>query len=191
MGKKIFLVLFLMFIPTISFAGIGTGIGISFPFPIGGGSSSSDKPIPSYAAFSDGVLMQELTVEEKNGKYVVTLEVTNLTDKPYTITHKTGQCYEMAILNEKGHTVQRWSSDIKYTQAIQDEVYPPKETVTHRGSFDVKEVKTINGTPSYISAQITDTPNIVVAKLPSKAGKKNTQNGSIRGSIVITNGGRW
>ena len=194
MRKKLFLFMFLLLIPTVAFARIGTGIGISFP--IGGEGETHEErseEVPTYGAFTDGVLMQELTVEEKNGKYVVTFEVTNLTDSPYIVKHKTGQCYEMAILNEHGKVMERWSSDISYTQAVQEETYPAKETVTHRGSFDVKITKTISGTPSYISAQIADTNNIVIAKLPTKISVKTSKREGIRGSIVITSGsgGRW
>jgi len=192
MKRKLFFILSLLIIPTVAFARIGTGIGISFPIGGDGETTQRSENVPTYAAFTDGVLMQELTVEEKNGKYVVTFEVTNLKDTPYTVTHKTGQCYEMAVLNENGKVIERWSTDIDFTQAIQNEVYPAKETVTHRGSFDIKTTKTINGTPAYISAQIMDTDNIVIAKLPSKIKVTTTRREGIRGSIVITSEqGRW
>lgn len=192
MWKKLFVTLFLLILPTVAFARVGTGIGISFPIGTGGGGEETVQDGSSYAAFTDGVLMQELIVEVKNGKYVVTFEVTNLTDSPYTVTHKTGQNYELAILGEKGNILQKWSQDIAYTQAIQDEVYPAKGTVVHRGSFDVKKEKTLAGTPTYISAQIADTKNIVIAKIPTKTRTKYNNNSGIRGSIVITNGnGDW
>ena len=192
MKRKLFLVLLMLIIPTVTFARIGTGIGISFPIGGEGETTKRSENVPTYAAFTDGVLMQELTVEEKNGKYVVTFEVTNLKDTPFRITHKTSQCYEMAVLNENGKVIERWSTDIDFTQAIQDEVYPAKETVIHRGSFDIKTTKTINGTPAYISAQIMDTDNIVIAKLPSKITVTTTRREGIRGSIVITSEqGRW
>lgn len=186
MKKKLFMVLLLIMIPSVAFARIGTGIGITFPIGEGDEVSVKSENVPTYGAFTDGVLMQELTVEEKNGKYVVTFEVTNLKDTPYKVTHKTGQCYEMAILNENGKVIERWSTDISFTQSLQEEVYPANETVTHRGSFDVKDSKTINGTPAYISAQIMDTDNIVIAKIPSKVNVKTTKRKGIKGSIVIT-----
>lgn len=192
MRKKLFLILFLLLIPTVAFARIGTGIGISFPIGNNGETYERSEKVPTYGAFTDGVLMQELTVEEKNGKYMVTFEVTNLTDSPYTVTHRTGQCYEMAVLNENGKVMERFSESVAFTQAIQDEVYPAKGTVTHRGSFDIKTTKTISGTPSYISAQILDTKNIVIAKIPSKISVKTSNKQGIRGSIVITSEhGRW
>lgn len=191
MRKKLFLSLLFLIIPTVALARVGTGIGISFPIGAGGGYEETVGNVSSYAAFTDGVLMQELIVENKNGKYVVTFQVTNLTESAYTVHHSTGQNYELAILGEKGNVLQKWSDDIAYTQAFQDEVYPAKETVVHRGSFDSKKEKTLAGTPMYISAKIADTKNTIIAKLPTKTTTRSN-NGGIRGSIIITNGhGDW
>ncbi|MBR3622704.1 MAG: hypothetical protein IKN43_05070 [Selenomonadaceae bacterium] len=187
MKTKLCVILFVLtLIPMTAFARIGTGIGISIPFPTGSSSSSSSEK-SSYASFSDGILLEELIVEEKNGKYVVSFEITNLIDTPYTISHKTGQNYDVALLNEKGEKIAKWSDNIAFTQAFHDEVYKPKETVTYRASFDVKKTKTLRGTPTFIAARLIDTPFTVTAKLPAKSNSERSPV-TLHGGIIISNG---
>ncbi|MBO6178471.1 MAG: hypothetical protein J6O04_04805 [Selenomonadaceae bacterium] len=188
--KLLLVVFFLTIIPVTAFARIGTGIGISIPFPSSSSSSNDEKS--SYAAFSDGNLLEELIIEEKNGKYVVSFEITNLKDTAYTISHKTGQNYDVALLNEKGEVIAKWSDDIAFTQALQDAVYKPKETVTYRASFDIKKTKTLKSAPAFIAARLTDTPFTVTAKLPAKSRSERTPV-TLHGGIIISNGniGDW
>lgn len=57
----------------VASASFGTGIGVSFPTS----GSHSSEIVPSYAAFSFDSIVEELTVEEKHGRLVMELKVTN------------------------------------------------------------------------------------------------------------------
>ena len=76
-------------IPVAS-ASFGTGIGVSFPTS----GSHSSEIVPSYAAFSFDKIVEELTVEEKHGRLVMELKVTNDGDSDYSIAHRDGQVYD-------------------------------------------------------------------------------------------------
>ena len=85
----------------VASASFGTGIGVSFPTS----GSHSSEIVPSYAAFSFDKIVEELTVEEKHGRLIMELKVTNDGDSDYSIAHRDGQVYDFAILDKNGKTL--------------------------------------------------------------------------------------
>ena len=98
----------------VASASFGTGIGVSFPTS----GSHSSEIVPSYAAFSFDNIVEELTVEEKHGRLVMELKVTNDGDSDYSVAHRDGQIYDFAILDKNGKTLYRWSDGMAFTQAL-------------------------------------------------------------------------
>ena len=100
MFKKLLMLLCALFIaaPSMASAGFGTGIGITFP-----ASGSSTKTIGNtYAALQLEQLTEELTLQERHGRLLLELKVSNNGDTPYTINHRNGQIYDFLITDKNG-----------------------------------------------------------------------------------------
>ena len=72
------------------------------------------------------------------------LDVTNVGKKNVELQFPDGQTHDFAVLDASGREVWRWSRDRLFTQALQNRVLEPGETLTHeerwtpgdlRGSF--------------------------------------------------------
>ncbi len=176
----------LLAVPGAVSAGIGTDIGVYFPI---GGSRTVER-VSGYASFSVGRLAQELRVEEKRGRLVMELVVTNDGDTPYTVEHRNGQEYEFAVLDEKGRVLYRWSEGMAFTQALKTSAIAPGESVTYRAEIKRDAYKKIRDDAVLVTAFLTDTPYTLSAAIPeSSDGERGA---AIHGAIRIGNGyPRW
>ena len=87
--------------PTVAHAGFGTGIGITFP----ASGSSTKTPINTYAALQFEQITEELTLQERHGRLLMELKVSNNGDAPYTISHRDGQVYDFLITDKNGKKI--------------------------------------------------------------------------------------
>jgi hypothetical protein len=72
-------------------------------------------------------LATSLNVSVNEG-VVLTLHVTNTSDKRLEITFPSGQTHDFAVLDSAGKVVWQWSEDRLFTQAIQNKLLTPRES---------------------------------------------------------------
>ena len=123
----------------VASASFGTGIGVSFPTS----GSHSSEIVPSYAAFSFDSIVEELTVEEKHGRLVMELKVTNDGDSDYSVAHRDGQVYDFAILDKNGKTLYRWSDGMAFTQALTSSSVAAHKSEVYTAELDRKAYRKI------------------------------------------------
>ena len=87
-----------LFSPATTYAGFGTGIGISFP----ASGSSTVSSGNTYAALQFKQITEELTLQERHGHLLMELKVSNNSDVPYNINHRSGQVYDFLITDKNG-----------------------------------------------------------------------------------------
>ena len=139
-------------IPVAS-ASFGTGIGVSFPTS----GSHSSEIVPSYAAFSFDKIVEELTVEEKHGRLVMELKVTNDGDSDYSIAHRDGQVYDFAILDKNGKTLYKWSDGMAFTQAVTSSTVAAHKSEVYTAELDRKAYRKIKDDGVLVTAWLVDT----------------------------------
>ena len=167
-------------LPTAS-ASFGTGIGVSFP--ASGGHSS--EIVPSYAAFSFDQVVEELTVEEKHGRLIMELKVTNDGDVPYSVSHRDGQVYDFAILDKNGKTLYRWSDGMAFTQALTSSSVDAHKSEVYTAELDRKKYRELKEDAVLVTAWLVDTPySSRRACRPSGSSTPVT----LHGGIIIGNG---
>ena len=123
----------------VASASFGTGIGVSFPTS----GSHSSEIVPSYAAFSFDSIVEELTVEEKHGRLVMELKVTNDGDSDYSVAHRDGQVYDFAILDKNGKTLYRRSDGMAFTQALTSSSVAAHKSEVYTAELDRKAYRKI------------------------------------------------
>ena len=138
----------------VASASFGTGIGVSFPTS----GSHSSEIVPSYAAFSFDNIVEELTVEEKHGRLVMELKVTNDGDSDYSVAHRDGQVYDFAILDKNGKTLYRWSDGMAFTQALTSSSVAAHKSEVYTAELDRKAYRKIKDDAVLVTAWLVDTP---------------------------------
>ena len=138
----------------VASASFGTGIGVSFPTS----GSHSSEIVPSYAAFSFDKIIEELTVEEKHGRLVMELKVTNDGDSDYSIAHRDGQVYDFAILDKNGKTLYKWSDGMAFTQALTSSTVAAHKSEVYKAELDRKAYRKIKDDGVLVTAWLVDTP---------------------------------
>ena len=154
-------------IPVAS-ASFGTGIGVSFP------TSGSHK------------IVEELTVEEKHGRLVMELKVTNDGDSDYSIAHRDGQVYDFAILDKNGKTLYKWSDGMAFTQALTSSTVAAHKIEVYKAELDRKAYRKIKDDGVLVTAWLVDTPYKITTRMPTKVG--NSTPVTLHGGIIIGNG---
>ena len=165
-------------------AGFGTDIGISFPAGRSGGTLSRAE---TYAAFSFGEMMEELTVTELHGRLKMELKVTNTSDAAYSVAHSDGQLYDFIIMDKNGAELYRWSDGMAFTQALEDVSYPAHESVVYEAELERRAYKKIKDDAVLVVAYLTDTPYRLSTRVPSVTASRTPV--MIHGGIIIGNGG--
>lgn len=172
-------------VPTAS-AHIGTGIGVTFP--MGGGSSSETyRSSDGYAAVTYGEVIEELSVKEKSGRLLIEFKVTNQGNAPYTIEHRDGQVYDMAVLDKNGETLWRWSDGMAFTQALTSSSVEAHKSEVYTVEIERKDYKKFKDEAVLVTAWLVDTPLKVSTRVPEAAASRSSGS-AIFGTIVIGNG---
>ena len=187
MFKKLLMLLCALFIaaPSMAIAGFGTGIGITFP-----ASGSSTKTIGNtYAALQLDQLTEELTLQERHGRLLLELKVSNNGDTPYTASHRTGQIYDFIITDKNGKKIWQWSDGMAFTQALSTTTIAPHSFEVYTAELDGKAYRKIKDNAVLATAYILDTPCRLSAKLPTRTASKSTPV-MIHGGVIFGNG-RW
>ncbi|HBT78978.1 MAG TPA: hypothetical protein DEA67_02130 [Selenomonas sp.] len=167
-------------------ARLGTGIGVTLPFPGTGSRATESAPVESYAALTQGEQIEELTVKERGGKLYLTLRVTNRSDAPFSIAHRTGQLYDFAVLDRNGATLWRWSDGMAFTQALTQTTIEPHKAVTYKATIERKDYRKFKDDAVLVTAWLADTPSRLSTRIPQATSSGN--NGAIFGTIIIGNG---
>lgn len=171
-------------LPSVAQAGIGADIGVYFP--VGGGHKTVVETA-GYASFTVGEIAQELQVEERRGRLLITLTVTNDGDEPYTVEHQNGQEYDFIVLDKRGRVLWRWSDGRAFTQALSSSIVGAHRSVIYEAEIKRQEYKKFRDKAVLITALLKDTPYTISAAAPSE---EITEHGSsaVRGAIHIGNG---
>jgi hypothetical protein len=74
------------------------------------------------------------TLEQKDSTFVFTVE--NDTGKDAEITFSSGQEYDYMVYDSEGKLVKKLSEGMMYTQAIQEKVIAPGETVSYSAAYE-------------------------------------------------------
>ena len=174
--------LFLAF-PSIASASFGTGIGITFP-----ASSSSSKTISNtYAALHFEQITEELTLQERHGRLLMELKISNSGDTPYTINHRNGQLYDFLITDKNGKKIWQWSDGMAFTQALSTTTIAPHGFEVYKAELDSKNYRKIKDDAVLATAYILDTPCKLSAKLPTTIATNSTPV-LIHGGVIFGNG---
>lgn len=184
MRKIILLLSIFMLVPCLASASFGTGIGITFP---ASGSSSSAGSTNTYAAVTFDNISEELTLEEKHGRLVIELKISNTGDAPYTINHRTGQKYDFLITDKNGLKLWQWSDNMAFTQALTTVTIKPHEFAVYQAELDSKDYRKIKDKAVLLTAYALDTPCKLSAKLPTRIAASSTPV-MIHGGVIFGNG---
>ena len=170
-------------------AHVGTGIGITLP--VGGSSGSGQSNIArSYAAFGFDKVFEELTVEDRHGRLKLELKVTNNGDSDYTVPHRTGQVYDMAILDKNSKVLWRWSDSMAFTQALTSSSVPAHQNVVYTAELSSRDYRKLKDDAVLISAWLQDTPYVIMTRLPTRVASSTPV--VLQGGIIIGSGhGPW
>ena len=172
-----------LFLPTIAHASFGTGIGITFP-----ASRSGTRTINNtYAALQFEQITEELTLQERHGRLLMELKVSNNGDVPYTISHRNGQVYDFLITDKNGKKIWQWSDDMAFTQALCTTTITPHSFEVYKAELDSKDYRKIKDDAIIATAYILDTPCKLSAKLPTTIASNSTPV-LIHGGVIFGNG---
>ena len=173
-----------MCVPSIVNAGFGTGIGITFP--VSGSGSSVPNTNCNYAAIQFDNIIQELTVEKRNGTLFMELKVTNSGDLPYSVSHRDGQLYDFVITDKNGEKLWQWSDNMVFTQALTSSSIDAHSFAVYKVELDSKIFHKIKDSAILVTAYMSDTSY----KLSTKVPTWNAANGTpifIHGGIILGN----
>ncbi len=168
--------------PGVASAGIGADVGVYFPV---GGRRVIER-VTGYASFTVGPLAQELRVEEKRGRLVMELTVTNDGDTPYSIEHRNGQEVEFVVLDKKGRAIYRWSEGMAFTQALKTSTIAPHGTAVYKAEIKREAYKKLRDDAVLVTAFLTNTPYTLSASVPET--ESEDRGTAIHGAIRIGNG---
>ncbi len=167
-------------------AAFGGGIGVSFP--AGGSHSSSDSYRNSnYAAFGFDQILEELSVKERHGRLQIEFKVTNNSDNPYTIDHRDGQVYDIAILDKDGKSLWHDSDGKAYTMALTSSSVAAHDSVTYKVEIDRKDYRQIEEGAVFVSAWLKDTPYTLTTKIPTESARSTPV--TLHGGVIFGHGG--
>ena len=167
-------------------AHVGTGIGVTFPMGGSSGGTTYSRP-ESYAAVTEGSIIEELTVTEKSGRLLIEFKVTNNGDVPYTIDHRDGQVYDMAVLDRNGTALWRWSDGMAFTQAPTSSSIDAHKSELYTAEINRADYKKIKDDAVLVTAWLADTPTKLSTRVPEAVATSGNC-GAIFGTIVIGNG---
>lgn len=170
-------------------ARLGTGIGVTLPMGGSSNGSTTNEAVESYAAVTEGQVIQELTVRERGGKLYLTLKVTNNGDTPYTIAHRDGQFYDFALLDDNGKALWHWSDGMAFTQALTSSSIAAHKSETYKAEIARKDYRKIKDDAVLATAWLTDTPLRLSTRIPHATAHGGS--GAIYGTIIIGNGPYW
>ena len=168
--------------PTVAHAGFGTGIGITFP----ASGSSTKTPINTYAALQFEQITEELTLQERHGRLLMELKVSNNGDAPYTISHRDGQVYDFLITDKNGKKIWQWSDGMAFTQALCTTTIAPHSFEVYKAELNSKDYRKIKDDAILVTAYILDTPCKLSAKLPTTIASNSTPV-LIHGGVIFGN----
>lgn len=171
-------------IPSIANAGFGTGIGITFP--VSGSGSSVPNTNCNYAAIQFDNIIQELTVEKRNGTLFMELKVTNSGDLPYSVSHRDGQLYDFVITDKYGEKLWQWSDNMVFTQALTSSSIDTHSFVVYKVELDSKIFHKIKDSAILVTAYMLDTPYKLSTKVPTRTAANGTPI-FIHGGIILGN----
>ena len=186
--KSLVLALLLCLPGTAAFAGIGGEIGATFPVG-GGGSSSSAGALENYAALAGEALTVEAALREDEGELYLELRLVNPSDTPYSIEHRSGQSYDFALFDDSGKELWRWSNGMAFTQALTSETIPAKGQVAYTAQIAKKDYKKLKDKAELVRMYVTDTPYVLMLKVPKKHMSGSSTPVTLHGSIGIGTGG--
>lgn len=178
-----FLLAICLSIPTAASAGFGTGIGISFPASRTSTKTSSN----TYAALQYEQITEELTLQERHGRLLMELKISNTGDTPYTINHRSGQVYDFLITDKNGKKIWQWSDGMAFTQALCTTTIAPHDFTVYKAELDSKSYRKIKEDAVLATAYVLDTPCRLAAKLPTPTAASSTPV-IIHGGIILGNG---
>ena len=179
-----FIMAITMCVPSIVSAGFGTGIGITFP--VSGSGSSSPNNNSSYAAMQSDNIIQELVVEQRNGKLFLELKVTNSGDLPYSVSHRNGQVYDFIITDKNGEKLWQWSDNMAFTQALTSSSIGAHSFKVYKAELDSKTFNKIKENAILVTAYILDTSYKLSTKVPPRVAANKTPI-FIHGGVIISN----
>ena len=168
-------------LPSAAKAGIGADIGVYFP--VGGGKKTIVETA-GYASFTVGEIAQELQVEERRGRLLITLTVTNDGDEPYTIEHPNGQEYDFIVLDKRGQVLWRWSDGRMFAQTLSTSIVDAHRSVTYEAEIERQEYKKFRDKAVLVTALLKDTPYTISAAAPSEEIAEHGSS-AVRGAIRI------
>ncbi len=84
-------------------------------------------------ASSDG-LMASVQATTGADAVLFTLQVTNTTVEPITLTFRDGQSFDFAVMQTE-EEIWRWSADQAFTQSVRQMVLPPGETIRYEATW--------------------------------------------------------
>lgn len=168
-------------------AGIGGEIGVYVPVGGGGGYSRAAGPEESFASFSVDKIVHELTVKKKSGRLLMEFRVSNGSDAPYTVEHRTGQVYDFLVLDKRGKILWRWSEGVAFTQALSSSTIDPHGEVVHKAEIARKDFKKFQDEAVVVMALLVDTPYTLSAAVPETA-ETSSSGAAVFGAVVLGDG---
>jgi hypothetical protein len=84
---------------------------------------------------SGKMLATSVDVTVRDG-VTLALHVTNTSDKRVEMRFRSGQTHDFIVLDSAGREVWRWSADRMFTQALQNELLDPRETISYEEHWD-------------------------------------------------------
>lgn len=169
----------------IAEARIGTGFGISIP--TGGASSRGRDEAGSYASFTAGKMIQELSVTKKNGRLIISLAVSNDGDEAISTRHENGQEIDFAILDKRGNSLWRWSEGQEFSPTEVTTVIEAHSVKKYEAEIERKAFQKLKKNAVLVVALLKDTPYTISATVPETA--RDAEGGAVHGAIHIGNGG--
>jgi hypothetical protein len=97
------------------------------------------------------------SVEKDNTSIKLKLSVTNLSGKPVTLDHSSGQKYDFALLDSDRNTLYRWSADKSFILALTTTVIDAEKTVEFTELLDGDAYNSIKDRIKYMTAYIVGT----------------------------------
>ncbi len=167
-------------------ADFGTEIGVYVPVG-GGGYSRTNNSNESFASFTVDKLVQELTVQKKDGRLLMELRVSNGSDTPYIVDHRNGQVYDFLVLDKRGKVLWKWSEGIAFTQALCSSAIGAHEDVVHKAEIKRSDFKKIKDDAVVVMAYLTDTPYTLSAAIP-EISETGSSGAAVFGAIILGNG---
>ena len=97
--------------------------------------TEADAAVSAPAAEAGRPLATSLNVSVR-GEVVLAFHVTNAGDRQIEIVFPTGQTHDFAVLDSAGAEVWRWSAGRMFTQALQNRLLDPRETLRYEQRWD-------------------------------------------------------